>query len=89
MITTCDRSANIHVACSTFFSDSRILFCCFKGSRAFLSSLFFSACIFSFVPCRANYESGSVPEGVHRSIISGEMKGNILHITLYTLIFTD
>ena len=29
---------------------SRILFCCFKGSRAFLSSLFFSACIFSFVP---------------------------------------
>ena len=50
MITTCDRSANIQVACSTFFSDSRILFCCFKGSCAFLSSLFFSACIFSFVP---------------------------------------
>ena len=28
-----------------FFSDSRILFCCFKGSRAFLSSL----CLYFFV----------------------------------------
>ena len=36
-----------------FFSNSRILFCCFKRSRAFLSSLFFSVCILLFVPCGA------------------------------------
>ena len=36
-----------------FFSNSRILFCCFKRSRAFLSSLFFSTCIFLFIPCGA------------------------------------
>ena len=42
MITTYDRSANIYVACSTFLV-----------TRAFLSSLFFSACIFLFIPCGA------------------------------------
>ena len=41
-----------------FFSGSRILFCCFKGSRAFLSSLFFSACIFFrlFLVAQSNFD---------------------------------
>ena len=40
-----------------FFSNSRILFCCFKRSRAFLSSLFFSVVFFClFLVAQSNFD---------------------------------
>ena len=59
------------------------------SSRAFSISLFFSACISSFVP-GGTIRSVSLREGVHGSISShlpDEMKGNILHITCFVFIF--
>ena len=59
------------------------------SSRAFSISLFFSACISSFVP-GGTIRSASLREGVHRSISSHfphEMKGNSLHMTSFFFIF--
>ena len=59
------------------------------SNRAFSISLFFSACISSFVP-GSTIRSASLCEGVHGSISShfpDEMKGNILHITCFVFIF--
>ena len=55
------------------------------SSRAFSISLFFSACISSFVP-GGTIRSAYLREGVQGSISShfpDEMKGNILHITFF------
>ena len=51
VITTCDRSANIHVASSTFYwlEEPRPVLL-FQRESCIFEQFVFSACIFSFVP---------------------------------------